>query len=961
MKKTEERSISSALRRYADFLACWDLAEPVCETFPDWAEHSRREWKLLWDFCFRGTDADLEVPLWASVSREEHVLCNQTTLEVIRFYHRFGYAPEWMEGNPPDYLGEQLAFLAYLAGAADRSRPETGERLVTAFSDFLQEYTLMTARAVRQALRDYKGCFWGLTAFLDEMMTFLADPELGSRLLMEADPESALPLREAIPDEAAHMVNTGGINNCGGICVIRPRVQENCILQIETDCDPSHLPQIRACVRGRGYRKTFLHSGRLRYPMRRLGERGSGKFERISWEEAVEEIAENWIRIRDRYGPGSRYVIYGTGVTGIMRPGKLLKRLLALDGGYLDYFNSYSSACVSYVTPYLYGTGEASSSAMDLLDTSYLILWADNTAESIFGPERNYYLSILKKKGVPIVAIDPRLSQTGVAYADEWFAIRPSTDGALADAMAYVIWSEGLQDQAFMDRYCLGFDEDHMPEGIPAGESYHSYLFGLRDGVVRTPEWAAGITGIEADRIRRLARAYASAKPACILAGLGAQRTARGEQAARSIMALCCLTGNVGKAGGGTAGNGSSMTEHEKIALFNDQVKNPYPGRIPVFLWTRAVEHGTEMTPAGDRLKGVDHLDSSVKMIFSMASNTLVNQHGDIHDTIRILKDTGLCELIVAADIFMNASTRYADLVLPATSVFEGENINNPWAGSNYLIKHNPVIRPIFGCRFEWEWLKELADRLGYYEAFIDGMPESGSWLKKNYETLRAREPELPDYETFSKAGGWQYRKPVHTIAFEQEIRDPEHHPFPTPSGKIEIFSKALYEMHEKEIPAIPGYLPSPEGWESPLRAVYPLQLIGWHTRRRCHSIHDNNEWQEEIERPGVWIHPEDAAARGIRDGELTEVFNDRGCTRIPAIVTRRIRQGVVAISQGGWYTPDPNGVDTRGSINVLTSSEPTPLAKGNGQHTSLVQVRKAEGRKLKNQKPENQKPDIVL
>ena len=137
--------------------------------------------------------------------------------------------------------------------------------------------------------------------------------------------------------------------------------------------------------------------------------------------------------------------------------------------------------------------------------------------------------------------------------------------------------------------------------------------------------------------------------------------------------------------------------------------------------------------------------------------------------------------------------------------------------------------------------------------------------------------------------------------------------------------------------------MPCPEGPEDPLKEKYPLQLIGWHTRRRAHSIHDNNEWQDEVEKPGVWIHPEDAAARGIRDGEMTEVYNDRGCIRIPAVVTQRIRQGVAAISQGGWFTPDKQGVDIRGSINVLTSTAyPTPIAKGNPQHTNLVEIRKA-------------------
>ena len=676
--------------------------------------------------------------------------------------------------------------------------------------------------------------------------------------------------------------------------------------------------------------------------MKRIGRRGSGRFARISWEEAIDYLAQQWIRIRDAYGPGSRFVLYGTGVTGIMRPGSLVKRLLALDGGYLDYFNSYSSACTNYISPYVYGTTACGNSPADLLNTKLLILWGDNPAETIFGPEKNYYLSRLKDRGVKIVVIDPRMSQTAVAYADQWIPILPSTDSALADAMAYVIWSEGLQDQGFMDTYCLGFDEDHMPEGIPEGESYHTYLFGLKDGQPKTPEWGQQITGIDAEVIRALAREYAGTKPACVLPGLGPQRHGNGEQTTRGICMLACLTGNVGIPGGGSGGAGL-LREHEGISLHGCKVPNPFPGKIPVFLWTKAIEQGTCMTPGEDRLKGAERLDSNIKMIFSLASNTLVNQHADIHDTIRILEDDTKCEFIVCSDIFMTPSARYADLILPATSVFEGNNIVEPWRGNNYLLRNNQVVEPLFEARFEWEWLKELAKKLGLYESFTGGRADAEEWLRESYQALREKEKGLPDYETFCRAGGWQYQDPVCYVAFQEEIRNPACHPFPTPSGKIEIFSKRLYEFGQwEDIPPIPKYVPCPEGPEDEQKRRYPLQLVGWHTRRRCHSIHDNNEWQDEVERPGIWIHPEDAGERGIQDGERVMVWNDRGRICIPAVVTGRIRKGVVAISQGGWYTPDADGTDIRGSINVLTSAaHPTPLAKGNPQHTNLVQVEK--------------------
>lgn len=916
------------MTKAVDFFRTKESALKLAQEFSDWNDHTKREWGLEYDFLFRGTDADFQVPLWASAANGNEGLLDQTTLDVIQYYYRYGYRPLWMEGNPPDYIGEQLAFLLYLLRAGEGKAAKI----------FFLQYTESNFHAVLERI-EKRGTFAGFLDFLK-----MVKMAVHAACMDQTEIEKQQELLPEIEAEPRRIINTAGINNCGGLCVIRPEVQENCILNISSDCS-QNSPKLRACVRGRGYRKTFLSPQRLRYPMRRIGERGSGKFERISWDEAVDRITSEWIRIRDQYGPGARYVNYGCGVTGIMRPGVLAKRLLAIDGGYLDFFNSYSSACAGYITPYIYGTRATGNSPEDYLNTKLLILWGDNPTETIFGTERNHYLSLVKEKGIRIIVVDPRMSQTAVAYADQWIAIRPASDSALADAMAYVIWSEGLQDQSFMDTYCLGFDEEHMPEGVDPGECYRAYLFGERDGIPKTPEWAAKLTGIDEETIRIFAKEYAEAKPACIVMGLGPQRHGNGEQTTKGICMLACLTGNVGISGGGAAGC-YDVREHERAALFNNQIKNPYAGKIPVFLWTRAIEHGTEMTPDGDRLKGVDRLDSNIRMLFNLAGNTLINQHSDINDTIRILKDDTKCQFILCSDIFMTPSARFADILLPATSVFEGNNITSPWNGSNYLLRNNQVIRPLFECRFEWEWLKETAKRLGHYEAFIDGKPDLEQWLRENYECLREREPELPEYERFCELGGYQYRNQICHVAFREQISDPEKYPFATPSGKIEIFSKALYDLKQDKIPAIPCYISCPEGPDDPKREKYPLQLIGWHTRRRCHTIHDNNPWQDEVEKPSLWIHPDDAEERKIRDGDMVLIKNDRGCVRIPAMVTDRIIRGAVAMSQGGWYTPDSEGIDQRGSINVLTSAaDPTPLAKGNPQHTNLVEVSREEKR----------------
>jgi anaerobic dimethyl sulfoxide reductase subunit A len=188
----------------------------------------------------------------------------------------------------------------------------------------------------------------------------------------------------------------------------------------------------------------------------------------------------------------------------------------------------------------------------------------------------------------------------------------------------------------------------------------------------------------------------------------------------------------------------------------------------------------------------------------------------------------------------------------------------------------------------------------------------------------------------------FHYQNNQRYIAFEQECADPMLHPFPTASGKIELFSEAVYRTQFRDFfPAIPRYVEPPEGATDPLCEKYPLQLIGWHTNRRAHSIHDNNREMDKIEPQRLQMHPTDAAARGINDGDTVLIWNDRGKIQVPVKVTDHIMQGVTALAQGAWYTPDSNGTDTRGSINVLTSLRPTPYARGNAQHTNLVEVKK--------------------
>jgi anaerobic dimethyl sulfoxide reductase subunit A len=289
----------------------------------------------------------------------------------------------------------------------------------------------------------------------------------------------------------------------------------------------------------------------------------------------------------------------------------------------------------------------------------------------------------------------------------------------------------------------------------------------------------------------------------------------------------------------------------------------------------------------------------------------------------------------------MTASAKFADILLPSPSLFENDDLPWVWDFGNYLIMNNKVIEPVFGSMFEYEWAKGIARNLGLYEEWSDGKESSEEWVEFLYNETRKLEPELPPFEEFRAAGSYRYKNNVNAIAFEPQIKDFANNPFKTPSGKIEIFSKTLYDMNDPEITGVPQYIACREGVSDKLMEKYPYQLIGYHSKKRCHSVHDNNMWLQDIDPQKLWINPKDAEAGGFAEDDLVEVFNGRGKIYVPLHVTDRIMEGVLAISQGAWFKPGKDGIDRNGSINVLTSQEPTPLARGNAQHTNLVDIRK--------------------
>ena len=489
---------------------------------------------------------------------------------------------------------------------------------------------------------------------------------------------------------------------------------------------------MHACARGVGQIERLYHKDRLKYPMRRTGPRGSGQYERISWDEALDHVAREMRRIRDQYGNAAFLDASRSGNTSALHGFGVSKRFFNKFGGCTLLWSNMSAEAEIFAVRMTFGAKADYKSAgrepTDYVNSKLILMWGWSPADGTFGTGTFQYLKEAKKKGVRIVCVDPRRTRTSQALADEHIFIKPSTDAAALIAMAYVIVSEGLHDQAYCDRHVLGFDEAHLPYGAPRGASYKSYLLGESDGVPKTPEWAAERCGIPAETIRRLAIEFATTKPAALQCGYAPGRTAFGEQFHRAAYALAAITGNVGITGG-NSGVSNGATGRAGIDSLPAGA-NPIDARVSTPLLADLLAKGK----AGG-------YPADIKMIYS-AGGDLFNQAPNANKMARSLDGV---ELIVAQDHFLTPTARHADIVLPATTFWERNDVHTPWAGAgHYAIYMKQAIEPMYECRNDMAIFADLAARLGIND-YDDRTEEQ--WLRE------LTKGAVDDFEAFRENG----------------------------------------------------------------------------------------------------------------------------------------------------------------------------------------------------------------
>ncbi|QIZ76297.1 DMSO/selenate family reductase complex A subunit [Ferrimonas lipolytica] len=780
--------------------------------------------------------------------------------------------------------------------------------------------------------------------------------------------DSDTPLPQ-IPEGSNEQVHWYGCSsNCTSICPIKVITEDGVVTRIETDDlieDSSGNPQHRACLRGRSARQKVLAAERLTVPMKRVGPRGSGEFVEISWEEAYDTIHANLSRILNEYGNEAVYFPNGSGTVFSTMSGQDWygagvwgAKLMNLLGGHLGSYYGYSYAGVMEAYYRTFGTVEATGSSMSVAQESDLIFSLGyNPAETSTGGVAGQFQWQKAIDGIETIVVDPRYTDSMLS-GSQWVPIRPGTDAALCEALGYEIITNDKADEAFLNKYCVGYDATTMPETADEGADYKSHILGLGpDGTEKTPEYAERITGIPAATIRKLAEKLWSAERPFVVMGYGPNRHANGEQNVRSVMMLPLLLGKVGLPG---TNNGVLANTMYSLpwGIGISSGENPVKATIPFYSWLDAVERGIEMTATSHGVRGAEKLNSNIKFIWNHASNTLVNQHGDTYKCAEVLSDESKVEFILVHDINMTSSAKFADILLPDLMDIERDDLMiNSGAESVLVIPATSKVKSIADGRSSFEVCLQLAKRFGLETEYAEGRSYR-EWLAYSYAVTRGfyagyfpeTATQLPeDFETFMAGEPVRLSAVMPNIALQQYIAGDGQAELPTPSGKIEIYSAAMQELADsfeleegEEIPAIPKYVRTWEGYEDfETKKDYPLQCFGFHSKGRTHSSYHNLSWLRTAYEDAIWMHPQDADNYGVTDGSYALVASKRGTIKIKVKVTPRIIPGVAALPQGMWFK-DVNGVDEGGCINTLTSLRTQASGKGNAQHTILVNVKPA-------------------
>jgi len=779
-------------------------------------------------------------------------------------------------------------------------------------------------------------------------------------------------------DNQLQTVVTSCDHNCGSRHMLVAHKKGDVIVRLSTDdgryqaggavgFESEQVPQLRACLRGRSYRSRIYSPERLLYPMLRVGERGEGRFKRVSWDEALDFIARKMIELKAKYGPTAilDQAYAGTSYCVLHKSDQiegLLARFLGMFGCRTNSWSVPSYQGTTFSSRMTFGTIEDGNEDDAFAHSKLIIMWGWNPAYTFHGGNTFYYMRLAKQRGCKFVLVDPQYTDSAASYDAWWIPIRPNTDAAMLAGMAHHIFANNLHDQNFIDKFVQGMDAGTMPDWAKGRENFKDYILGKSDGTPKTPEWAEKICGVPAADIRKLADLYARTKPAALKASWAPGRAAYGEQYNRMAAALQAMTGNIGILGGCAEGVGKGW-HAESVAYPYDDYANVWYASIKSDRWAHCVlnypnvkREEVGLWPRSDNLDGVI---PNVKAIWWHGSDWF-NQLTHINKEIQAVKKL---ELVVCQDSTITPSGLWADVLLPIATHFERHGVALPWYKGHYYIHRPKAIEPLGESKTDFQVFTELAWRLekldpalkdfgkrynpragrGYFDN-PDAVDEAylAAWWK---DKVQAHQGVTMSWEEFKRRGVYKFEFKQPLVAFREQIEQGK--PFQTPSGKIEILSTTLAKVTDwtktqwgYEIPAIPKWIEPFESLNHPKAKRYPFHMITPHPRWRTHSIFHNIPWLRETFQQEITLNAADAKRLGIRTGDMVEAWNERGRIVLPAYVTERCMPGVVVVYEGAWMDRDKAGVDRAGNPDFLTLDEPSP-AGAFAYNTILCDVKK--------------------
>ncbi len=735
----------------------------------------------------------------------------------------------------------------------------------------------------------------------------------------------------------------------------------------EKDPAPSHqLPGVMDSV----YSPT-----RIKYPMVRRAylekgpgadpdSRGAGDFVRVSWDQALDLVAKELQRVEKTYGPAATFA----GSYGWKSPGRLhncqslLRRMMNLKGSFVNASGDYSTAAAQIILPHVLGTLEVYEQQtvwpVVVDNTQLMVFWgADPVLTNQIGwvvADHGGYegMKALKAKGTKVICIDPVKTDTAEFFGAEWIAPRPQTDVALMLGIAHTLVDEKLVDEKFLKTYTTGYDK------------FLPYLMGETDKTPKTAEWAAGVSDVPADTIKDLARRFAKNRT-MIAAGWSLQRQQYGEQRHWMLVTLASMLGQIGLPGGGFgfsyhyANGGTPSADAPVLTGITDGGKakegaawltESGAASIPV---ARVVEMILNPGKEFD-FNGVKAKYPSVKMAYWVGGNPFVH-HQDRNRQVEAWKKL---DTFIVQDFQWTPTARFADIVLPATSSYERNDIESVGDyGGSAIIAMKKVVDPVFESRNDYDIFAAIAERFGKGKEFTEGKSEM-DWIKSFYDAAltqaKAKKIAMPEFDAFWNGTG-VVEFPVTSgksfVRYAKFREDPLLEPLGTPSGKIEIYSKNIEKMGYDDCGPYPRWYEPAERLGGPT-TKYKLHIATSHPKSRLHSQLCGTKLRETYAIAGhepCWINPKDAAERGIADGDVVRVFNDRGQILAGAKLTDAMRPGVIRVNEGGWYDPqEPGKAGTLckyGDVNTLSMDVPTSrLGQGNCGHSVVGEVEKYKG-----------------